>query len=47
VNCSLLIEETMKAHIQMTSVYNGYTMKAGIQSQFTMDMFNRAVLTCT
>ena len=32
----------MKAHIPMTLVYNGYTMKACIQSQFTMDMFQKA-----
>ncbi len=40
IHGSLSVEETMKVHIQMTWVYNGYTMKACIQSRFTMDMFH-------
>jgi hypothetical protein len=42
IHGSLSVEERIKVHIHMTSVYNGYTMKACIQSQFTMDMFQRA-----
>ncbi len=45
IHGSLSVEETMKTHIHMTSIYNGYTMKACVQSRFTMDMFHWAVLT--
>ncbi len=43
IHGSLSVEETMKAHTYINDMgrfYNGYTMKACIQSWFTMDMFH-------